>query len=161
MPALKFTPKEPINLGEGTSKDSKKLVTKIQRTQLVAMQLANENNKMLKQILTSLVALSTPITSSNPSKGKMSMVEEKEEARKDVFVTAVADPQSIIPGTNMPLSLADALAQRLQDEENEAMRREEVERKLEVYQSKAIAKRALQKKISRKESESSKKNMAK
>ncbi|KAI3798048.1 hypothetical protein L1987_33315 [Smallanthus sonchifolius] len=103
---------------------------------------------MLKQILTSLAALSTPITSSKPLKGKMPMVEE--EARKDVFLTDVADPQSIIPGTNMPLSLANALAQRIHDEENEAMRRAEAERKLEVYQSKATAKSSFKRKLTRK-----------
>ncbi|KAI3783313.1 hypothetical protein L1987_42391 [Smallanthus sonchifolius] len=85
-------------------------------------------------------------------KVKMSMVEQ-EETRKDVSETADADPQSIIPGTNMPLGLADELAQRLQDEENEAIRREEAERKLEEYKSKAAAKRALQKMISQKESD--------
>ncbi|KAI3783314.1 hypothetical protein L1987_42392 [Smallanthus sonchifolius] len=95
MPALQPTPKDPINLGEGMSKDTKKLdednlafkelmaryhtiaadvssiqtlVSNIQRTQLVAMQLANENNKILKMILTSLVALSTPTATSNPAK---------------------------------------------------------------------------------------------
>ncbi|KAI3732764.1 hypothetical protein L1987_63974 [Smallanthus sonchifolius] len=43
--------------------------------------------------------------------------------------------------------LADELAQRFQEAENEAVRREEAERKMEVYQSKAAATKGITKEI--------------
>ncbi|KAI3825364.1 hypothetical protein L1987_06847 [Smallanthus sonchifolius] len=253
---LQTTPKEPISLGKGSSKDSKKFdkdnfdlkesttryhslaidvstlqtsVSTLQTNQLVAIHLATANNRMLKQILTTLPALSKPLTPSNPmdanrcyqkggeqtcevealekqvpkrvrvksdqhsigqhqapleteiskplptsaepiftsvatesssvatephnrekAKGKMPIIEEEEE-QMDLSEHITTDPHSIIPGTNMPLVLADETTQRFQEEENEAAKREEAERKLEVSQSKAVARRAIQKKISQKE----------
>ncbi|KAI3754612.1 hypothetical protein L1987_54399 [Smallanthus sonchifolius] len=71
----------------------------------------------------------------NTGKGKMSVIVE-EDIKEDVSENIATNLHSIIPGTNMPLGLADEIAQRLQEEEIEVARGEEAERNLEVYQSK-------------------------
>ncbi|KAI3808175.1 hypothetical protein L1987_24121 [Smallanthus sonchifolius] len=118
-------------------------VANILQAQLVSMKVIMENNKLLKHILLSLAAIIPSTTALTPAK----------ETEKNVLTTTTDDPQRIIPGTNMPLGLADELARRLQEQEDEAMRKESVERKLEVYQSRMAAKRKIQKKISQKESD--------
>ncbi|KAI3775841.1 hypothetical protein L1987_45596 [Smallanthus sonchifolius] len=82
-------------------------------------------------------------------KGKMPVTEEEDEKTCSVIPEHVpTDPHSIILETNMPLGMDDEIAQRIQEEENEAAKKEESERKLEVYKSKGAARRQAQKKIS-------------
>ncbi|KAI3774181.1 hypothetical protein L1987_48726 [Smallanthus sonchifolius] len=83
--------------------------------------------------------------------GKMHVIEE--EVQRDVSEHISTDPHSIIIETNMPLGLADEIEQRIQEEEHEAAKKEEAKRKLELYQSKAAARRATQKKINQKHSD--------
>ncbi|KAI3825039.1 hypothetical protein L1987_06514 [Smallanthus sonchifolius] len=109
---------------------------------------ADESN-CTDPVFTSVAAeassVATEDTLKEKAKGKMPIMEE-EEIEKDVHVTTTDDRQSIIPGTNMPLGLAEELARRLYEKEDEAMRKEDAERKLEVYQSRMAAKRNLEKK---------------
>ncbi|KAI3786383.1 hypothetical protein L1987_40022 [Smallanthus sonchifolius] len=97
-PDLQTFPKDPINLGKRTFKDSKKLdednldlkeltaryhslatdvstlqtsVSTLKTNKMVTIQLATFNNKLLKQILSTLAALFKPSTSSNPMDAKI------------------------------------------------------------------------------------------
>ncbi|KAI3774059.1 hypothetical protein L1987_48602 [Smallanthus sonchifolius] len=187
-------PPKPTSKGDDLTETS---VANIQQAQSVSMKVSMENNKLLKQILLTLAAL-TPFTitstlaktlkrkiedldkpekvynaaETNPThpiltsvaaesssvatedilrekaKGKTPIIEKVEE-EKAIPTKTSEYPHRIIPGTNMPL----LLARRLQEQEDEAKRKESAERKIEVYQSRMAAKRKLQKKISQKESD--------
>ncbi|KAI3811033.1 hypothetical protein L1987_20748 [Smallanthus sonchifolius] len=175
-------------------------VANIQQAQLVSMKVQMENNKLLKQILLSLAALTPSTMASNPArvatnatkKGENNIVrwfydqekktifiqredgkienlkaynsqssgsprtfsaldkrwllqnslenaaeipeaqeiQAKSKAEKAIPTKTSEDPHRIIPRTNMPLGLADELARRLQEQEDEVMRKESVERKI-------------------------------
>ncbi|KAI3821235.1 hypothetical protein L1987_08797 [Smallanthus sonchifolius] len=46
-------------------------------------------------------------------------ITEEDEVEREVPTTTYDDPKRIIPGTNMPLGLADELARRLSEQEDE------------------------------------------
>ncbi|KAI3824935.1 hypothetical protein L1987_06408 [Smallanthus sonchifolius] len=65
-------------------------------------------------------------------------VTEEEEAEKSCITIPdhiITDRHRIIPRTNMPIGIADEIAQRFHDKEHEAGKKEECQRKFEVYNS--------------------------